>query len=108
SWCLMRGVNGTGREIQKIGLLRCERLVGMKPADGIIGQVCRQVVSLLRSRRRWYGTGVTVKTGRFPLVLPATHEAVEVVKSKVGGPMIERSQGTHFPGGSVVPLAEGG
>ena len=97
-------VGGTGREIHEERLVRRHRLLGLDPVDRLIGHVLGEVVVLLLGRIDLLDA---VVDQRSPLVGLAANEAVELVEALVRRPAVERTGHAGFPGGGLVPLAEG-
>src|SRR6516165_10771567 len=101
---VMWAVNSAARPVHEERLVLPERLVTAKPADGIIGQVLRQVIALFGSLGRMHDGRVAYEV-RFVLRGLASEEAVEVFKAVAGRPIFEGAGGGGLLGGCVVPLA---
>ena len=102
---VVRGMGGPEGEIDKEGLVRRERVLGLHPGDGMVHQIGRQVI--VRIVRRLDGRRAFEERGR-PLIRLRADETVELLKALAGGPAVKRPGGADFPHGRLVHLAEGG
>src|SRR6188474_3284140 len=77
---MVRGMAGTGREIDEERLVGRHRLLLTDPADRFVGQVFRQVIALLGSPV-WLDRRRSVVERRVVLVVFAADEPVEVLEA---------------------------
>ena len=101
---MMRCVAQTGRVVGEERFFRRERVLLFNPRDGVVGEVCVQVI-LRVVRRRLDGMGA-VEDGRMPLVGVAADEAVEILEAQTGRPEVERPGLAGLPIGHVMVLPE--
>ena len=102
---LVRLMGRAGREIDKEWLLRRHRLMHVQPMNGVVGKIGGQVIAIHRLAPR-FGRHVVTIEARLPLVVLTGKDAVEIVESQPGGPVVERSRRAGLPDGGIVPLAE--
>ena len=102
--CVVRGMDRSGSEIDEERLVRSHRLLVLHPGDGLVGHVFHEVV--IRVARQLDLGDAVMEEGR-PLVGLAADEAVELVEALAGGPAVEGTGNADFPGGGLVPFAEG-
>ena len=84
----MRRVGGARREIHEERFVGCERLLLTNPSDRPIRQVLGERVALLRRLLRFNGLGA-LEQGRVVLVGLATDEAIEMLETRAGRPLME-------------------
>src|ERR1700722_9782504 len=102
---MVRLVRGAGGEIEEEGLLRGHRVGLFDPVSSIVDQIRGEVIAL-RGRGRWLDSGgVAVQPG-MPLAIGAAHEAVVILESQAGGPVVEWAGCVGFPNRRVVPFSE--
>ena len=102
---LMRGMHCAQRQPAQPGRLRQFRHMPGQEADGLVHQVFRQVIALLRRTRRLNRRVVAHKFRRV-LVRRRIHEAVEAVEPAGQRPAIERPGAAAFGQRGDVPLAQ--
>src|SRR5262249_56567035 len=87
---LVRRVGRASREVQEERLARCGLLLVLHEADGVIGEVLGQVVTVAGSARRVDEMVVAHELGR-PLIGVAGEEAVVALEPEAEGPALERT-----------------
>ena len=103
---MVRRMGRARREVHEEWLVGHQRLLRADPADGLIGQVLRQVITLFRGLRRLDGCGAVIESG-LPLVVLATDEAVERLESTAGGrPCVEWAHRRGLPHWHLMAFAE--
>src|SRR5262249_20109335 len=90
--CLMRRMDCPRREIEEERLAGRGLLLILDEADRLRGEVVRQVIAVLGSRRRVDETVVAHQLGG-PLVGVAVQESVVALEAQAEGPAIERAGG---------------
>src|SRR5262249_27906599 len=98
---VVRRVRGAGRKINKKWLIGSERLLLLEPRDRFIGEVRHQMIALFRSAPRLHRRRILIERW-VPLVRLARDEAVKMLKSTSGRPIIERSSRARMPRGNFV------
>jgi hypothetical protein len=101
----MWAVDRTARPVHVERLVRLHRTMHLQPTDRIVREILTQVITLLR-RLRWKHDRRVAHQVRFVLRRLTGKEAVEVVKSQPGRPVVERPRRGGRVGRGVVPLAE--
>ena len=103
---VVRRVRRPGGEVREERTIGHQRLLLADPADGVIGEVLGEVVSLLGGGRRFDRRRSRVER-RFVLVVLAADEAVERLEAASGGrPRVERTHRRRLPDRHLVTLAE--
>src|SRR5262245_28478857 len=102
----MRRVRGTGRVVDEERSVRGQGFLLTDPADGVIGEVFVQRVTLLGCLHR-LDAGRPLEQVWIVLMRFTADEAVEVLEAAAaGGPVIERANGAALPDRHLVTLAE--
>ncbi len=101
----MRGVHRAGAEVHEERLVGRDLLGVRDEPDGVIHQVRRQVISLLRGFGRFDGV-VVIHEVRIVLVRVATQEAIEALEAACQGPAVIGPGGRGLVGRREVPLAD--
>ena len=99
------GVGGAGGEVDEERLVGRHGLLELQPGDGLVGHVGHEVVVRVIGE---FDRGDAVEQIGCPLVGLAADEAVELVEALAGGPAVVGTGDAGFPGGGLVPFAEGG
>ena len=102
---VMGRVGRARREIHHERLVRHQHLLLAHPGDGAIGEVLGERIALLRSLGRLHSGRAFVKPGKV-LVRFAADEAIKMLKSGAGRPLVERPYGRDLPVRHLVALAE--
>src|SRR5208282_1930674 len=92
---LMRRVAKARRVIDEEGFVRCERVLLVNPCDGVVGQICVQVI--LGIVRWWFDGMGAVEDGRMRLIGIAANEAIEMREAQTGWPEVKRPGLTGLP-----------
>ncbi len=91
---MVRGMHGTGGQIEEIRLLRRDGTMGVQPLDGIVNKVGGQVIVASLPMVRFHRRGVAIEAGRFPVVVTTVvHDAVEIIEPQPGRPTIKWTGG---------------
>ena len=103
---VVRRVAAAGRVVHEPRLLRVLRADGMKPLDGLVGEVVREVVeravlAVLHAQSR-----VVLGDDRVVLAGRAGQEAPPVVEAPAQRPVVERPGGAHLATRREVPFPE--
>ena len=102
----MRRVRRARREVHEERLVGHQGLLLTHPADRVVRQILRQVITLLGRRRR-LDRGRTAVQGGIPLVVLTTDEAIEVLEAAATRrPGVERAHRRRLPHRHLVALTE--
>ena len=101
----MGSVRGAGREISHERAVRRDRLLLANPAHALVGEIAGELIAFLRRLRRLDRRRVADQR-RIELVGLAADEAVEIVESLIGRPVVERTRRARLVIGHIVVLAE--
>ena len=98
-------MGGTGCKVKEERRVRRQGVVILHPIDSFVGQVMVEVVALFwrHGRINW---GPVFIQGGIKLISFSPNKPIEIVKTKVIGPAIERPQGTGLIVRHVVVLAK--
>ncbi len=102
---MVRRVGRAGGDVEEIGLVGRDGLGLAHPGDGLVGEICGQVIVGVGGGRNQIAVPVE---DRVPVVHVAGVETVEVVEPKPVGPAVERARGAGLPSGGIVVLADPG
>ena len=100
----MGRVRGPGCEINEGRLAGRQGLLVLDPGPRLVRHVGHEVVVRIL---RQFDLGNPVEQERGPLVRLTADEAVEFVEALMRRPAVEGAGDADFPGGGLVPLAEG-
>src|SRR5262249_19707599 len=103
---LVRRMGAAGHVVEEERLIRSGRVKLSQAGDGVVRQVCRQIVAGLSDPRENLGSVLVKPWG--PLVGFSAHEAIEVTEPHAFGPLIEGARRTVLVARRVVVLAEPG
>ena len=104
---LMGRVSRARREVPEEGPVGSDGLLGLDPCDGIVGEIAGELVPVFGTCGWFDRCGVSDQRG-IELVRLAGDEAVEIVETLVGRPIVERPRRAGLVVGDIVVLAPPG